>query len=316
MDGGSAADDTSEVRPGLLRSWTSSALAAQRRSLSNDRINDILENARQRAERSGPDPLVQQQSQNPPGSPRSISRTLSMPPLHESPPANGFGSGVDETTGIASYGTTPNYQAVHAPTDNRTARPRKTVKSRSPSVTRFHLGPPTNGSTRTLGLHPTEEEEEPPVVDSEPPQKTKQTWWTRNTARFRSVELDNVGSVARDHLALERTFLAWLRTSLAFASIGVAVTQLFRLNISLPETDRDVNMDTIHQMGRPLGTTFLGVGALTLLLGYKRYVESQAWVMKGKFPASRGTIALTAFLAFAVIVLSLIVVVVIYPKEP
>lgn len=69
-------------------------------------------------------------------------------------------------------------------------------------------------------------------------------------------------------------------------------------------------------MGRPLGTTFLGVGALTLLLGYKRYVESQAWVMKGKFPASRGTIALTAFLAFAVILLSLIVVVVIYPKEP
>ncbi|SGY25576.1 BQ5605_C018g08642 [Microbotryum silenes-dioicae] len=41
--------------------------------------------------------------------------------------------------------------------------------------------------------------------------------------------LENKGSVARDHLANERTFLAWLRTSLSMASIGIAITQLFRL---------------------------------------------------------------------------------------
>ncbi|SCZ88536.1 BZ3500_MvSof-1268-A1-R1_Chr10-2g02992 [Microbotryum saponariae] len=41
--------------------------------------------------------------------------------------------------------------------------------------------------------------------------------------------LENKGSVARDHLANERTFLAWLRTSLSLASIGIAITQLFRL---------------------------------------------------------------------------------------
>lgn len=36
-----------------------------------------------------------------------------------------------------------------------------------------------------------------------------------------SLTLRNSGSVARDHLASERTFLAYVRTSLSFASAGV-----------------------------------------------------------------------------------------------
>ncbi|WP_072691192.1 YidH family protein [Rhodococcus marinonascens] len=35
----------------------------------------------------------------------------------------------------------------------------------------------------------------------------------------------NVGSVARDHLANERTYLAWLRTGMSVAAIGVAVAK-------------------------------------------------------------------------------------------
>ena len=112
----------------------------------------------------------------------------------------------------------------------------------------------------------------------------------------------------------ERTFLAWLRTSLAFASIGVAVTQLFRLNTSLPHGDHSGNTDTLRHMGKPLGATFLGISILVLLLGSKRYFETQEWVIKGKFPASRGTILITTFVALAIMVLSLIVVVVIHPE--
>ena len=36
-----------------------------------------------------------------------------------------------------------------------------------------------------------------------------------------SLTLENCGSVARDHLALERTFLAYVRTSLALTTSGV-----------------------------------------------------------------------------------------------
>jgi hypothetical protein len=41
------------------------------------------------------------------------------------------------------------------------------------------------------------------------------------------LRLENSGSVARDHLASERTFLAYVRTSLAIASSGVGEFLLF-----------------------------------------------------------------------------------------
>jgi hypothetical protein len=51
-----------------------------------------------------------------------------------------------------------------------------------------------------------------------------------------SLTLQNTGSVARDHLASERTFLAYVRTSLSFASAGVGTSStlfffLFKKNL-------------------------------------------------------------------------------------
>ncbi|KAI1374063.1 hypothetical protein F4677DRAFT_178609 [Hypoxylon crocopeplum] len=128
-----------------------------------------------------------------------------------------------------------------------------------------------------------------------------------------SVELENKGSVARDHLALERTFLAWLRTSLSFASIGIAITQLFRLNTSIAPDDPQ--FQTIRHVGKPLGATFIGISILILLLGYRRYYQGQQWVIKGKFPASRGTIIIVSLVACALIVVSLFVVLFTQPTD-
>lgn len=113
----------------------------------------------------------------------------------------------------------------------------------------------------------------------------------------------------------ERTFLAWLRTSLAFASIGVAVTQLFRLNTDSASANRvDFDHTKLQKMGRPLGATFLVISIVTLLLGCKRYFHAQEWILKGKFPASRGTILVMSFVALALMILSLVVVIVIQPS--
>lgn len=109
----------------------------------------------------------------------------------------------------------------------------------------------------------------------------------------------------------ERTFLAWLRTSLSFASIGVAITQLFRLNTSLSDAEKasdNSSAHTLRHLGKPLGGVFLGISILILFLGYHRYFQAQQWIIKGKFPASRGTVILVSLLALGLMILSLYVV--------
>ncbi|KAF8545403.1 hypothetical protein BDD12DRAFT_811661 [Trichophaea hybrida] len=121
-----------------------------------------------------------------------------------------------------------------------------------------------------------------------------------------AIELENKGSVARDHLALERTFLAWLRTSLAFASIGIAITQLFRLSSANAQLKPTV--ETLGRVGKPLGATFLAVAIVVLITGTNRYYESQMWLLQGKFPASRGSVFLLTIMSCALITASMVVV--------
>jgi uncharacterized membrane protein YidH (DUF202 family) len=109
----------------------------------------------------------------------------------------------------------------------------------------------------------------------------------------------------------ERTYLAWLRTSLSFASIGIAITQLFRLNTTIsadPSSPENRGLLHLRQVGKPLGATFIALSILILFMGFHRYFESQHYVIRGKFPAGRGSIMLVSLVAGLLIIASLVVV--------
>ncbi|KAI0291789.1 hypothetical protein B0F90DRAFT_1647952, partial [Multifurca ochricompacta] len=99
--------------------------------------------------------------------------------------------------------------------------------------------------------------------------------------------LQNTGSVARDHLASERTFLAYVRTSLSFASAGVALVQLFHVSISTSSNNFGGGGVAVAPYGRPLGATLIAIGIAVLVMGTLRYFTIQRALPQGLFPAAR-----------------------------
>jgi len=112
--------------------------------------------------------------------------------------------------------------------------------------------------------------------------------------------LENSGSVARDHLANERTWLAYVRTSLAVASTGVALVQLFTISAKQSPPDSDT-VTRIQHFARPLGATTVILGFMVLVLGTTRYFRIQLALVDGVFPPARKTVGFVSVMLCALV---------------
>ncbi|KAK6363016.1 hypothetical protein TWF730_000465 [Orbilia blumenaviensis] len=100
----------------------------------------------------------------------------------------------------------------------------------------------------------------------------------------------------RDHLALERTFLGWLRTSGAFAMTGVLLAQISvivhkneeqALKAGLVFRDSSSPTLSIHNTARILSALTVGIALVTMSIGVLRFYFGQKALIEG-FAVSGG----------------------------
>ena len=90
--------------------------------------------------------------------------------------------------------------------------------------------------------------------------------------RFGRREVRNIsGSLARDHLANERTFLSWVRTSLAFVGLGILVAELVEIEGTKAEL---------------VGLGLIVVGAVSAVSATARYLRLARHLDEGLYESS------------------------------
>ena len=101
--------------------------------------------------------------------------------------------------------------------------------------------------------------------------------------------LPNTGSLARDLLASERTFLAWTRTGLTFIALGVALEKVEAFAALSPTLLHLSDSRTKLAAG-----VLVSAGTLTVGHGTVRYYGALKLLQMGKFRPNTGGVALLA----------------------
>lgn len=112
-----------------------------------------------------------------------------------------------------------------------------------------------------------------------------QRYFTRGQVR------DNAFGVARDHLANERTFLSWVRTSLAFVGLGILVAEL---------------VETEGVAAEILGLLLIVLGAAAAVASTSRYLRVTHQLDENRYQSSTVGPVLIGALTVAVAVVGLV----------
>ena len=107
----------------------------------------------------------------------------------------------------------------------------------------------------------------------------------------RHVSLEVLQKTSRDHLANERTYLAYLRTAQAVAILGVAASQLFRLTNPAEPGERV----GFYSASVPFAAACHVVAFIICLLGMWRFLRHQEQMYRG-FAVAGGWEMLTVYI--------------------
>ncbi|KAE8350332.1 hypothetical protein BDV28DRAFT_139317 [Aspergillus coremiiformis] len=130
-----------------------------------------------------------------------------------------------------------------------------------------------------------------------------QRFWSRNIVLTVSQKNN------RDHFALERTFLAYIRTSVVIAMQGVLIAQLFRLQQHRSPPDQL----TYYAVAIPLSIACQGIAIVVAVVGAARFWKQQNAVALGTVHAGGWELncigLLIALIILAIFVLSIAIMV-------
>lgn len=126
----------------------------------------------------------------------------------------------------------------------------------------------------------------------------------------------NTGSTARDHLASERTFLAWIRTGLGFLALGIAIERFSQLDLRellkpLREHQEglqgrgprkpdpaEIEHELEKEQSQVLVGTLMALGSGSIVYGTSRYFSNLKLLERGLFkPSYHGSALLAASVA-------------------
>lgn len=108
---------------------------------------------------------------------------------------------------------------------------------------------------------------------------------------------------ARDHLANERTLLAWIRTSIGIMAFGFVVVKfsLFVKQISLLLGKNNVIAQ--HGYSSMIGILLVVVGAIVLVLSYIKYKQTEKQLTNETFQSSSALIFSLTIVIFIISIL-------------
>jgi putative membrane protein len=98
-------------------------------------------------------------------------------------------------------------------------------------------------------------------------------------------EKRNLIDRSREHLANERTFLAWIRTSIALMGFGFVIVKftLFLKQLSLLLETRNLPSKGYSSV---IGVVMVAIGVIIAILAFLQYKRNEKWIKNNYFVSS------------------------------